>query len=142
MEHSHIERAQHEIRHGEILAASEPERVWGWATPAGRIRAKRRTRLITEGAQLGPGVRALEIGCGTGLFTEMFAATGAQLLSVDISPHLLALAARRGLPEDRVSPESAVCQNQCDFRTKKGQVPERHCGKSCQEFFRVGTLIP
>ena len=77
--------------------------MWGWATPAGQIRAKRRARLIAEGSRLGPGVRALEIGCGTGLFTEMFAATGAELLSIDISPHLLALAARRGLPEDRVT---------------------------------------
>ena len=97
------QRGEHEIRHGEILAESEPEQVWGWATPAGRIRAKRRARLIAEGARLGPGVRAMEIGCGTGMFTEMFAASGARLLAVDISPHLLALAARRALPENQVT---------------------------------------
>jgi SAM-dependent methyltransferase len=47
-------------------------------------------------------VRALEIGCGTGLFTELFAATGAHLVAVDISTALLAKARLRGLPPARV----------------------------------------
>jgi SAM-dependent methyltransferase len=66
------------------------------------VRARRRGEFIARGARLGPGVRALEVGCGTGLFTEMFAGTGAQILAVDISEDLLALARRRGLPPDRV----------------------------------------
>lgn len=45
----------------------------------------------------------LEIGCGTGLFTERFAASGARVIAVDISPHLLDLARARGLPLSRVS---------------------------------------
>jgi len=96
-------RSKHEVEHGELLAAAEDvERAWGWGTPAGRERGKRRARLIAEGAHLGPGVYALEVGCGTGMFTEMFAQTGAQLVAVDISPDLLEKARTRGLPTTRV----------------------------------------
>ena len=95
-------RATREIEHGRMLAADDTERAWGWGTPAGRCRARRRAGLIAAGAGLGPGVKALEIGCGTGLFTEMFARTGASILAVDISPDLLQKARQRNLPPDRV----------------------------------------
>lgn len=96
-------RAENEIAHGEWLASHDAEMEWGWGSPAGRIRADRRADLIAKGAGLRPGVKALEIGCGTGLFTEKFARTGATIVAVDISPDLIALAKRRGLPQDRVS---------------------------------------
>ncbi len=54
--------------------------------------------MIISGADLKPGLRVLEIGCGTGLFTEMFARTGAHLVAVDISGELLEFAHGRGLP--------------------------------------------
>lgn len=76
----------------------DPEVLFGWSTPAGRLRARRRADLVAQGARLGPGVRALEVGCGTGLFTELWAATGASLVAVDLSPDLLARARARGLP--------------------------------------------
>lgn len=95
-------RASHEIAHGEKLAATDPERVWGWGTAAGRVRAARRAALIARGAGLGPGRRALEVGCGTGLFTEHFAGTGAELVAVDISEPLVERARQRGLPPERV----------------------------------------
>lgn len=95
-------RADHEIVHGKELAQGDPELVWGWGTPAGLLRARRRAEMIASGADLGPGVVALEIGCGTGLFTEMFAQSGARLVAVDISADLLEMARARGLPPDRV----------------------------------------
>jgi SAM-dependent methyltransferase len=95
-------RAQHEIEHGRRLASGDTEATWGWATPAGQRRAARRAALIAQGAQLGKSTRIIEIGCGTGLFTEMFAASGAKVLAVDISPELLDQAKRRSLPSDRV----------------------------------------
>lgn len=94
--------AEREIVHGRRLAEGDTERIWGWGTPAGRLRAIRRAELIARGAGLGPGVRALEIGCGTGTFTEMFAQTGADLLAVDISGELLERARARPIPSDRV----------------------------------------
>ena len=95
-------RAGREIAHGRKLALGHPERTWGWGTRAGQLRAIRRAELIAAGACLGPDVRALEIGCGTGTFTELFARTGAQLIAVDISADLLDRALARGLPSHQV----------------------------------------
>jgi len=95
-------RAEHEINHGELLAGSDTELIWGWGTPAGRVRAMRRARLIGRGAGLAPNMHILEIGCGTGMFTEMFAQTRARIIAVDISPDLLKKAAERKLPKDKV----------------------------------------
>ncbi len=95
-------RAEHEVSHGRWLAEQDTEKVWGWNTPAGRLRAQRRAQLIVDGARVQRCSRVLEIGCGTGLFTELFAATGARIVSVDISPELLAKARLRNLPVDQV----------------------------------------
>jgi 2-polyprenyl-3-methyl-5-hydroxy-6-metoxy-1,4-benzoquinol methylase len=94
-------RTNHEITHGKILSHSDPELIWNWNTPAGRLRAKRRANLIINGGRLGPGVCALEVGCGTGMFTEMFANSGAKLTAIDISLDLLNKTQARKLP-DRV----------------------------------------
>ncbi|HVF09761.1 MAG TPA: class I SAM-dependent methyltransferase [Abditibacteriaceae bacterium] len=97
------ERGRNEILHGQILAATgNPEAVWNWDTPAGRVRAQRRGKLLIKAAGLKAGMRVMEVGCGTGLFTEIMAASQAHILAVDISPDLLALARRRSLPPDRV----------------------------------------
>jgi 2-polyprenyl-3-methyl-5-hydroxy-6-metoxy-1,4-benzoquinol methylase len=96
------QRAQNEIEHGKELATMDTEAVWGWGTPAGRLRAEKRSAIIIEGADLIAGQRVLEIGCGTGNFTEMFARTGAQIVAVDISPELLEKARARDLPISQV----------------------------------------
>lgn len=95
-------RADNEIGHGQYLAAGDTERLWGWGTPAGRLRATRRADIIRDMAGLGPGVRALEIGCGTGNFTERFAESRCDLVAVDISPDLLEKAGRRHFPHGNV----------------------------------------
>src|SRR5262245_49264437 len=96
------QRAQNEIEHGKGLAAMDTEAVWGWSTPAGRLRAEKRSALIMRGANLTAGQRVLEIGCGTGNFTELFVRTGAQIVAIDISVELLSKAKNRGLPKDQV----------------------------------------
>ena len=95
-------RSVNEIFHAQKLAQSNPEKVWGWGTPAGRIRAVRRAEMIASRGQLMPGKYVLEIGCGTGMFTEMFAKTGARLIAVDISADLLEIARRRRLSRESV----------------------------------------
>ena len=95
-------RADREIAHGKKLAHGDPELVWGWGTAAGKLRAVRRAEIIAAGGCLAPGISALEIGCGTGLLTEMFAQTGASLVAVDISADLLEKARSRSLPANRV----------------------------------------
>jgi SAM-dependent methyltransferase len=84
-----------------MLADADPELLWGWGSPAGKLRAARRGAIISAGAHLGAGTRALEIGCGTGMFTEMFTRTGTHLLAVDISGDLLAKALLRKIPRDK-----------------------------------------
>ena len=66
------------------------------------MRARRRAELIARAAHLTRASRVLEVGCGTGVFTEYFVATGAQLIAVDISPELLEKARKRNLPATRV----------------------------------------
>ncbi len=95
-------KAEREIIHGRLIAGRDPESIWGWKTPAGKVRAKRRAEWISESAHLGPGRKILEIGCGTGMFTQIFAETGARIVAVDISYELIETARSRGLPADRV----------------------------------------
>jgi 2-polyprenyl-3-methyl-5-hydroxy-6-metoxy-1,4-benzoquinol methylase len=94
---SHDTRAAREIRHGQWLAEQETEAVLGWTTPAGKHRAQRRGELVLKGAGIDEKSRVLEIGCGTGHFTETFASSGARIIAVDISPELLAKARLRNL---------------------------------------------
>ena len=95
-------RAENEINFGKNLATVDPEAFWGWKTPAGRLRFARRAAWIAKWGGLKPGQNVLEIGCGTGGFTEIFAQTGARITAVDISPDLLALARARNLPAGNV----------------------------------------
>ena len=95
-------RAKREFAHGKRLASDDTETIWGWGSQAGQIRARRRADLIATGVCLRPGTTALEIGCGTGMFTAMFAESGAKLVAVDISPDLLEKARKRGLDKDQV----------------------------------------
>ena len=88
-------RFEREIRHGQYLAQADTEIKWGWGTPAGQQRMRRRATLIAEAAGLDPQMHVLEVGCGTGLFTERFAATGCRLTAVDLSPDLLSRARER-----------------------------------------------
>ena len=50
-------RADREITHGKWLARHDTAVVWGWGTPVGQLRAKRRSALIVQGGRLGPGKR-------------------------------------------------------------------------------------
>jgi 2-polyprenyl-3-methyl-5-hydroxy-6-metoxy-1,4-benzoquinol methylase len=110
-------RAADEIEHGRRLAAGDAEATWGWGTPAGQHRARRRAALLVAGGGLRAGIRVLEVGCGTGLFTAMLAESGAEILAIDISPDLLAQAQARGLP--------AACVRFAVARLEDGHLPGR-----------------
>jgi SAM-dependent methyltransferase len=66
------------------------------------MRARRRAELIARAAGLTHNARVLEVGCGTGVFTEYFTASGAQLIAIDISAELLEKARKRNLPVEQV----------------------------------------
>lgn len=88
------ERLAREIAHHRKIAPFA-EAIWSWTTPSGRLRAARRARLFIEHGAIGPGRRALELGCGTGIFLEQVAAAGAWTHGVDLSADLLAKAHER-----------------------------------------------
>ena len=96
-------RGAREIAHGELLAQTDTEAVWGWDTPAGRLRFARRARLILDASEIRPHDGVLELGCGTGMFTEVFARSGADLTAIDISPHLIERARQRELAAGNVT---------------------------------------
>lgn len=87
-------RLAREIEHHRQIAG-QAELIWNWDSPAGRCRADRRAALLVEQGRLAPGRRAVELGCGTAVFLERLARSGAQILGLDLSSELLALASAR-----------------------------------------------
>ena len=77
-----------ERKQGADIAGGDPDSVWGWSSPAGRLRADRRARFLVEAARLGPGVRCLELGSGTGVFTSRLAESGCELVALELSEEL------------------------------------------------------
>ena len=75
--------------------ADHAELIWNWDSPSGRARAARRAALLVEAAGLHPGVRALELGCGTGVFLQKVAPHGASITGIDLSADLLERCAER-----------------------------------------------
>lgn len=75
--------------------ADRAEIVWNWESATGRRRADRRAGMFLGHAPLRAGIRALEVGCGTGVFLEKVAKSGAQIDGLDLSPELLARARNR-----------------------------------------------
>ena len=72
--------------------SSRAEIIWNWDSPSGRRRAARRSEIFAREGGLRPGQRALEVGCGTGIFLQVAAATGADIVALDLSADLLAQA--------------------------------------------------
>jgi SAM-dependent methyltransferase len=69
--------------------------VWGWRTPAGKIRAERRAGLFRELAHIDEHSIVLEIGCGTGEFTHRVAPHVGRMWATDLAPELLEQAEER-----------------------------------------------
>lgn len=84
-----------EIAHGETITALG-EQAWNWSTAAGQMRLARRVELFLHELELNrtPG-KVVELGCGTGLYTERLAPFCRELVAVDISDALLAQARAR-----------------------------------------------
>jgi SAM-dependent methyltransferase len=95
------ERYAEERRQGELIATTD-ESAWGWTGPAGTIRADRRGTFLIEQGRLAPGVKCLELGCGTGEFTQRIVTSGCDLTAVEISE----MTAQRC--RDRVGPSANV----------------------------------
>jgi SAM-dependent methyltransferase len=80
-------------------AHSAAEYEQGYAKPAHQQDLAELHRRVRELAQ---GQRVLEIACGTGYWTAPLAETAAFVRATDSSAEMLALAAAKGLPADKV----------------------------------------
>jgi ubiquinone/menaquinone biosynthesis C-methylase UbiE len=108
-------RLEREIEfHREI--AGRAEIVWNWDSPSGRRRAERRSEIFAREAGLRPGLLALEVGCGTGVFLEAAATTGADIVALDLSAELL-VQARARVPRDGKVTLSIGNAEQMPFRS-------------------------
>jgi SAM-dependent methyltransferase len=102
------ERIAAELAHGRHIHEHHPE-IWDWATPAGRLRLERRVGLICEHGRFRHGEHLLEIGCGTGLATEIVARqTEASIVATDISPELIEEGRARQLPRVTFQVDNAM----------------------------------
>ena len=120
-----------EVAHGEAIVSSSGEEVWNWSSPAGKVRLAKRVELFRRSLGLDhERKRVLELGCGTGLYTEEMAPLCAELVAVDISDALLA-EARRRLPDGTVR---FVRQN------LEAIEPERIGGRSFQGVYGCSVL--
>jgi 2-polyprenyl-3-methyl-5-hydroxy-6-metoxy-1,4-benzoquinol methylase len=84
------QRIFREIRHGRFLAKHGAGQIWNWESPAGKLRWARRVKMLSS--HLRPGMIVLELGCGTGYFTQELARSGADVVAIDVSPELLEIA--------------------------------------------------
>ena len=88
-----------EIDHAHTIA-DRGEEVWSWSSPAGIGRRARRVDLFVRSLGLtARPKKALELGCGTGLFTGELAPSCGTLVAIDISDLLLTRARTRVLSE-------------------------------------------
>jgi SAM-dependent methyltransferase len=74
-------------------------RAEAWSEHWGRLAAPARA-AVAEAAGIGPGVRLLDAGCGTGEFLALAVELGASASGIDLSPDMLAVARRRAPEAD------------------------------------------
>lgn len=85
-------RIEQEIIQGKAIA-HKAEAVWRWDAPTGILRAKRRTKFFISKGGIDSESSILELGCGTGLFTDLvYQKTKAKIIAIDISNELLSVA--------------------------------------------------
>lgn len=79
---------EEEKKHGALIA-DKARSLWGHDTLMGQERIKRRSNAVLALAGVKTGMRVLELGSGTGSYTEAFSASGARIVGIDISMDML-----------------------------------------------------
>ncbi len=140
-------RLKHEIDHGRYLLAHGAGEVWNWESPAGRLRWKRRVKMLTT--HLHASMKVLELGCGTAFFTKELAKTGADVTAIDISPELIGVARQEcSNPNVRFEVQNAYALNYADgsFDSAVGSSVLHHLeiDQALSEIYRVlrpGSIV-
>jgi ubiquinone/menaquinone biosynthesis C-methylase UbiE len=134
------ERITKEIQHGRFLAKHGAGEIWNWESPAGKLRWARRVKMIA--GHLKPGMKILELGCGTGYFTRELAPSEADIIAIDVSPELLEIAkANYSAPNVRYEIQNAYALTYSDatFDSVVGSSILHHLeiGEALREIYRV-----
>jgi ubiquinone/menaquinone biosynthesis C-methylase UbiE len=72
--------------------AGEYDDCYRLRTACGAQKVERKTHLLIDFGRIKRGCRVLELGCGTGVYTEELARTGAEVFAVDLSRNMLNVA--------------------------------------------------
>ena len=94
-------RIEQELSQGRKIKENA-ENIWGWDSPAGKIRASRRAQYFLKLTNMNSDCEVLEIGCGTGLFTEKVAKSGAVITATDLSENLLEFTKKKNIPNCKI----------------------------------------
>lgn len=134
------DRISHEVEHGKKIK-EDAEKVWGWDSKAGKLRAERRAGFYTKLGKMDSNSVALDLGCGTGLFTDkVYKATRAHITGIDISEDLLSQARERQ-PQVTFKIEDAMNMsfpdNHFDVVFGSSILHHLEMGKATKEIFRV-----
>ena len=89
-----VQDKQAEFKHNQGVF-DNAEVFWGWGTPAGERRGRRRVDKILEFLRPCQGKRFLELGCGKGWFTQRMMHCGARVTAFDIQNEFVQVARRR-----------------------------------------------
>jgi ubiquinone/menaquinone biosynthesis C-methylase UbiE len=88
---------KHEIEQGKKIKDSA-EVVWRWDSPTGIVRSHRRANFFVHLGLMNYHTNALEIGCGTGLFTKLvYEKSNANITAIDISQELIDVAISKSI---------------------------------------------
>ncbi len=90
-------RQRIEQEHFDKFAEQQGEIWWGNATEAGRVRLQRRARLLINEIETYSDPSVLELGCGTGAFTQhiLIEHPSLRLEGIDVSPKCIEIASAR-----------------------------------------------
>lgn len=133
-------RLKNEIEHGKYLSVNNAGEIWGWETPAGKIRWQRRVNMLTDG--ITPDMNVLEIGCGSGYFSKELLKTKAKITSIDISPDLLEIAKKNYQAENiffliENAYSMSFADSQFDYVVGSSVLHHLEIQKAFQEIYRV-----
>lgn len=136
-----MNRLDNEIEHGKKIKANA-EDVWNWDSPAGRVRADRRAELLCKYGKINSTDKLIEIGCGTGLFTEKVSKISgtSDITAVDISEDLLELAREKNKHFNFVLGDAmnlTYQDNTFDVAFGSSVIHHLDIEKSFKELFRV-----
>jgi ubiquinone/menaquinone biosynthesis C-methylase UbiE len=89
------QRIDREKIHSRFLASNNPQEIWNWDSPAGKIRWQRRKNLLLD--EISSGSKVLEIGCGTGLLSAAIGKMDVRFTAIDVSESLIEIARKNNV---------------------------------------------